>query len=175
MNIRILLQIFIISLVFGSCSNPTKENAQKVNPSKTNRQEIIRTVSFYDTIHISKNFKAEIIEKETHILNYIENLGNYVAITEYEKLPNLIKQNYSAIVYFCYQNNLDKNNFYIDTSNIRELNLVIGIPISHYSGFKKSFQAEQNNTFILGNASGKDGLLEINKLNGRIIAFTYWI
>jgi hypothetical protein len=85
------------------------------------------------------------------------------------------------------KNKMPLNEYWIWTSNIHEDSNSLSIPICHYDGFLRKKELEQKNKdankdrkegepleviVSKGNASGKDGNLEIDKNTKIVLSFT---
>ena len=87
------------------------------------------------------------------------------------------------------KNKMPLNDYWILTPSVKEDSSSLSIPICHYDGFVFKKELEQKNkdankdrkegepmtviTFV-GNASGKDGNLEIDKNTKIVLSFKLW-
>lgn len=141
-----------------------------------------------DTLKLKKVI-TEIIIKDSTILLYIQTEEGFIALSDEEKLPILVKSYYPGILEFLYENKMDKNNYYLDTTGIRVDSPTMVIPLYHYNGFIRAKEIEDKNnkaeedrkngkpaifTAICGNLSGMDGCLEIVKRSKMVLGFGLW-
>lgn len=133
-------------------------------------------------------FDSTII-KDSATLNYIYSLNKFVSLTDEAQLPRVTKSEYMVIINYFLAQGMNKQNYFIDTSGIRESEYALEIPMYHYNGFieqlklieynqKTELQHKSGNfdkpfKVITGNYSGYDGYLEINRTNG-MVYFYKW-
>jgi hypothetical protein len=135
-------------------------------------------------IFASSNLFAQ-ISKDSTVLNFIKSKHKYIALTDSSNLSDTIKLFYNNILDYL---STSANDYYVDTSNIKIDSLYVNIPIYHYDGFKKGKELQDRADSInkdkkvgdqmfyitLGNASGKDGFLVIDKRTRKILRISAW-
>ena len=129
------------------------------------------------------------IEKDSTIINYINNQTEFIELNNLDGLPKSIKPYVSAIKDYMAVNKMNLSDYWIWNSYIEEDSDLIFIPICHYHGFvfkkdleEKNIEANKDRkegkplTVIdfNGNASGKDGILEIDKSTNKVLSFRLW-
>ncbi len=127
-------------------------------------------------------------KKDAEILEYISHKEGLVVLTDSSDLSVSIKPYQGIIMDYLAKNNLNTNDYYVWTSRIQKNNSTLIIPIYHYDGFKFVKELEDQNaaaykarkegelitvTDFNGNASGKDGNLEID-LQTKKVSFAVW-
>lgn len=129
------------------------------------------------------------IERDSTIVNYIEVKSEFVGLNDLNRIPDCIRPYLSSIKEYMNKNLMPLNEYWIWTSYIQEDSNSLSIPICHYDGFVFQKELEQKNKDAnkdrkegelmtvcasVGNASGKDGNLEINKNTKIVLSFTLW-
>ncbi|GEM_PF-1950135 len=128
-------------------------------------------------------------EKELPIGNYIDAQNEFIGLRDLNKMSDSIKPFLSSINEFMTLRKMNYNRYWINTTSIIEDSTQMYIPIHHYDGFvfekelqEKNIRANKDKkeeepltiTDFVGNASGKDGYLEIDKKTKRVIGFGVW-
>ncbi len=129
------------------------------------------------------------IERDSTIVNYIENQNEFTGLNDMNGIPDSIRSYFNSVKDYMNKNNMDLADYWIWTSHIQEDSNSISIPICHYSGFVFMKELEEKNknenkdrktgepiTVIdfNGNMSGKDGNLEIEKKTKKVLSFGLW-
>jgi hypothetical protein len=129
------------------------------------------------------------IEKDSTIINYIKVQSEYVELNDLNRIPDNIRPYLSSVKEYMNKNKMPLNEYWIWTSYIKEDSNSLSIPICHYNGFvfkkeleEKDKKANENKkpgeplrvTDFVGNASGKDGNLEIDKNTKIVLSFKLW-
>ncbi|UTW65124.1 hypothetical protein KFE94_10575 [bacterium SCSIO 12643] len=129
------------------------------------------------------------IEKDSTIINYINDQKEFVGFNNLDELPESIKPYLTTIKDYMANNKMDLNDYWFWTSYVQEDSSSIYIPICHYDGFvfkkdleEKNIEANKDRkereliTVINfnGNASGKDGNLEIDRSTNKVLSFRLW-
>ena len=127
-------------------------------------------------------------KKDAEILEYISHQEGLVVLTDLPNLAVSVMPYQEIIKEYLAKNNLTINDYYVWTSQIQKNNSTLTIPIHHYDGFKLRKELEDQNTAAYkarkegelymvkdfdGNASGKDGSLEID-LRTKKVSFSLW-
>ena len=129
------------------------------------------------------------IERDSTIINYIEVQSKFVGLNDLNRIPDDIKPYLNSIKEYMNKNKMPFNEYWIWTSYIKNDSNSLSIPICHYDGFVREKELEQKNkdankdrkegepraiiTFV-GNASGKDGTLQIDKKTKIVLSFNLW-
>ena len=113
----------------------------------------------------------------------------YVKIADSTNLPLTVAKFSSQIRSYLLSMQLDFDNYYFAVKKINFNTDTVSIPLFHLDGFIKRKELEKENQEmnknrkegdlilvkeINGNMSGKDGHLEIDIRNGKIIRFSMW-
>ena len=128
-------------------------------------------------------------KKDSTMIQFIKCQKDFVALSDTANLPKEIQPYYESILDYLSKNNLNKNDYYVWTSFIEYGTDTIFIPIYHYDGFIKKKELEDKDrelnknrkkddpifvTDMNGNATGKDGNLEIDKRTKKVTSFKLW-
>lgn len=137
---------------------------------------------------VSKYTYAQISQDST-VVNYIKEQSKFVRITDIDRLPKSIKPLFSTIRSYMNTNKMVLTDYWTSATGIQEYPNSILIPLYHYRGFVLEKQLEEEekrlnmarvggDTIIVigvaGNPSGKDGILEIDKNEKRVVSFKLW-
>ena len=129
------------------------------------------------------------LKRDSTVINYIEVQREFVGLNDLNGIPDYIRPYLSSIEEYMNKNKMPLDEYWIWTSYIREDSNSLSIPICHYDGFVVIKELEQKNkdankdrkegepmTVIAfkGNASGKDGNLEIDKNTKIVLSFKLW-
>lgn len=140
-------------------------------------------------LHFSIFFAFGQVKKDAKNLKYIEAQNNFVSLLDTSQLAESLRPYSTAITDYFSIHKMDLGDYWIWTSYIEEDAHSIFIPICHYDGFvfKKNLEEqnialnkERKSTDPLtvmdfnGNASTKDGTLEIDKMTYKVVSYKYW-
>lgn len=129
------------------------------------------------------------IERDSTVINYIEAQSEFVGLNDLNRIPQYIRPYINSIEEYMNKNKMHLNEYWIWTSYIQEDSTSLSIPICHYDGFVIQKELEQKNKdankdrkegeplkviVSKGNASGKDGNLEIDKNTKIVLSFKLW-
>ncbi len=129
------------------------------------------------------------VKKDPTVTKYIGEQKEFVRLSDLNKVHGSIKPYLNTIKDYMANNEMDINGYWIWTSYVQENSNSIFIPICHYDGFvfkknleekneeaKKNRKAGDLETVITfnGNASGKDGNMEIDKTTNKVLSFALW-
>lgn len=129
------------------------------------------------------------IERDSTIINYIEVQSKFVGLNDLNRIPDDIKPYLNSIKEYMNKNKMPFNEYWIWTSYIKEDSTSLSIPICHYDGFVRQMELELKNKdsdknrnegepipifIFVGNASGKDGTLQIDKKTKIVLSFNLW-
>lgn len=129
------------------------------------------------------------VKKDAKILKYIEAQTNFVNLTDTSQYAESLRPYSAAIIDYFSIHKMDLGDYWIWTSYIEEDAHSIFIPICHYDGFVFKKNLEEQNIALnkerkstdpitvvdfYGNASTKDGTLEIDKMTYKVLSYKYW-
>ena len=125
-------------------------------------------------------------KKDSAIIQYIQTKAAYISLTDSTNIPGKLIPYYGLILDYLAKHNMNKSDYYIWISYIKDDTNSLTIPICHYDGFviikgveeenKKAFENKKPGepykvTQMVGNASGRDGSLEIDKQLKKVVGF----
>lgn len=128
-------------------------------------------------------------EKDSLVIGFIKAKSEYIGLNELHKIPATIKPYIDLVKDYMIQNKMNPDDYWIWTSYIRENSNSIWIPICHYDGFvfekrlesenkeANKYRNEEAPIVVMdynGNASGKDGNIEIDKKTETVLSFKLW-
>jgi len=128
-------------------------------------------------------------KKDSATIQYIQTQAAYISLTDSTIMPGQLIPYSGLILDYLAKHKMNKNDYYIWISYIQEDTNSLFIPICHYDGFvlkkeieEKNKKAKENNkpgeplTVIdfVGNASGRDGSLKIDKQLKKVVGFELW-
>ena len=141
------------------------------------------------TIILCLNVFGQDNKLDSAVIEFIKSQKEFVGVVDTINLPAIVKPYYKSILDYLTENKLNKKLYYISVNYIQDKSESISIPLYHFNGFKKQLELENKDkeynekrpkgeyprtTNMVGNASGKDGNLEIEKKTQKIIGFTFW-
>lgn len=141
------------------------------------------------TIILSQNLLGQDNKLDSAVIEFIKSKKEFVGVDDTSNLPAIVRSYYKSILNYLTDNKLDKKLYYISINYIQDKSESILVPLYHFAGFKKKLELENKDkdfnakiwkgeyprtTNMMGNASGKDGNLEIDKKTKNIIGFTFW-
>lgn len=128
-------------------------------------------------------------QKDAKILKYIEAQNNFVSLLDTSQFAESLRPYSTSINAYFFIHKMDLGDYWIWTSYIEEDAHCIFIPICHYDGFVFKKNLEEQNIALNkerkstdpitvldfnGNASTKDGTLEIDKMTHKVLSYKYW-
>lgn len=128
-------------------------------------------------------------EKVSAVEKYIESKGHFVRLNDPNKIPKSIQPYLESVKTYMAANHLELNQYWVSTIDIKEDSANISIPVYHYDGFERIKELEEEYkeakknakdgvitvTDLMGNASGKDGHIEIVKSTKKVFRFSIWV
>jgi hypothetical protein len=126
------------------------------------------------------------IEKDSTIIKYINVQSEFVRLNDLNRIPDNIRPYLSSVYEYMKKNKMPLEEYWIWTSCIKEDSNLLSIPLCHYNGFVAKKELELKNkdankgrkegepmkvTVQVGNLSGKDGNLEIDKKSKIVLRF----
>ncbi|NJB84150.1 hypothetical protein [Wenyingzhuangia aestuarii] len=130
-------------------------------------------------------------QTEIEVSEFIALKSNIISLEKKSKLNDVLKKSYSAINSFLKSKNENIREYYTEKITPRIENDIVYINLYHRNGFKRKVklnkELEKKNKLthnknkpriigysIMGNASGKDGVLELHIKNFEFNRFLYW-
>lgn len=109
-------------------------------------------------------------KKDSTVIEFIKSNKSYVVLSDSASMPESVKDYYNCISKYFKRHRKVLDDYYVLSSRIEDDSTLISIPIYHYDGFKKQKEANDKNEklLILGNLSGKDGYIKINKSTKKV-------
>ena len=119
-------------------------------------------------------------QTEKEIKNFIESKPNIVSFENEKQLNNILKQSLPAIKEFLSEKKENIKEYYTYKKTPKIENGIAYISLFHKKGFERKLELKdkkkEKNVIgysILGSASGKDGIIEIDTKSYNIIKFLY--
>ena len=128
-------------------------------------------------------------KKDSAIIQYIQTQAAYISLTDSTNIPGKLIPYYGLILDYMAKHKMNKNDYFIWISSIKDDTNSLTIPFCHYDGFVVKKGIEEKNkkaiknkkpgepftvTAFVGNASGRDGSLEIDKQLKKVVGFGLW-
>lgn len=128
-------------------------------------------------------------EKDSIVIDFIKEQKEFVGLNELGSIPDSIIPYLDSVKDYMKMNKMNPDDYWIWTSYIQEDSNSVFIPLCHYDGFEFKKNLEEQNkeankdrkegdliTVIdfNGNASGKDGHLQIEKSTKKVLSFRLW-
>lgn len=127
------------------------------------------------------------IYHDPKIEEFINQTGQYVQISDFEKLPEIVRPYQEEMIDYLNKMEMDPQDCYIELDYIVSDTYSLQIPIRHYTGFVNEYNFElekteiENNRYTTdqehqimihkGNWSGKDGYFLIEVCMGTITTY----
>ncbi|MGY5353537.1 hypothetical protein [Wenyingzhuangia sp. IMCC45467] len=119
-------------------------------------------------------------QTEKEIINFIESKPNIVSLKNEKQLNKTLIKSLPAIEKFLSEKKEDIKEYYTYKKTSKIENGIAYIKLFHKKGFEKEFKIINKkkkdnviNNIILGNLSGKDGVIEIDTKSYNVIKFLY--
>ena len=112
--------------------------------------------------------------QKNELKQFIKSHGDFIALTNISALNNTVVKCIPLIKTYLDSKNDSIENYYIDTSRVRIEGSSLSIPLWHIDGFTKQLNYKKDGLIIIGNASGKDGLIKIDLTKMKVKGFLLW-
>jgi hypothetical protein len=146
-------------------------NQVRAFPKGSKLDEVTKLEFLFSQLDIPVN--PEDFPRDTSIFEYMAYDGIYSDVYDVSAASDMVKPYHSVVLNYL-DSNQGSEGYYIWNNIVKEDSFYIDIPVVHIRGFYIQRDAERKGSGILGNLSGGDGTIKINKATKEVVSYLKW-